>query len=241
MPKSVLVVEDDPLMLDVLRRLLTGAGYEVELASSVTEAQRKVQRRPPSVAVVDVNLGDESGLDLVRVWRISERFPVLVLSGLGSPMDRVVGLELGADDYLVKPFEPRELVLRLRLLLERRRTPATAFENLPVWTLGAMQFDERKRCLRTPGEDIALSTAEFKLISYLLRHANRAVSREQILAAVQHRDRHSSDRAVDVLIGRLRKKIAGSGVTIEPIRGLGYMLCGDVTQTTVSNTDAQLT
>jgi DNA-binding response OmpR family regulator len=230
MPKSVLVVDDDALMQDVLRGLLSGAGYDVDLASTIADAQRKVQRRPPSVAVVDVNLGHESGLDLVRSWRISQHFPVLVLSGLGSPMDRVVGLELGADDYLVKPFEPRELLLRLRILHERQRAAPTEQDRAPLWLLGLSQFDERQRCLHLEGTNTALSTAEFKLISYLVRHANRAVSRDQILEAVHHRDRHSSDRAVDVLIGRVRKKLAGSGVSIAPIRGLGYMLCGQVRQ-----------
>lgn len=230
MPKSVLVVDDDPLIHDMLRGLLGGAGYRVELASSIADAQRKVRRHPPSVAVVDVDLGEESGLDLVRLWRIGQHFPVLVLSGLGSPMDRVVGLELGADDYLVKPFEPRELLLRLRILQERRRPPPAGLDHLPIWRVGSGQFDERQRCLRVLGDDVALSTAEFNLVSYLVRHANRAVSREQIMEAVHHRDRHSSDRAVDVLIGRVRKKLVGSSVTIEPIRGLGYMLCGLVGQ-----------
>jgi DNA-binding response OmpR family regulator len=233
MPKTVLVVDDDPLILDMLRLLLTGAGYEVDLASTVQEAQRKVLRRPPAIAVVDVELREESGLDLVRLWRTQPSFPVLVLSGLGSAMDRVVGLELGADDYLVKPFEPRELILRLRLLIARAK-PA-AFGEVPiVWTLGQGQFDQRRRCLHLNGQEIALSTAEFKLVGYLVAHANQAVTRDQILDAVQHRDRQSSDRAVDVLIGRLRKKLVGSNVNILPIRGLGYMLCGEVQRQALS-------
>lgn len=228
MSKSVLVVDDDLLILDMLRALLAGAGYEVDTASTVAEAQRKVQRRLPSIAVVDVNLGVESGLDLVRLWRTQQSFPVLVLSGLGSPVDRVVGLELGADDYLVKPFEPRELILRMRLLQERRRSVSGGVEQEPPWTLGTGVFEPGRRCLRLAGEEVPLSTAEFKLLAYLVAHANRAVSREQILEAVHHRDRHTSDRAVDVLIGRLRKKMMGCQVSIEPIRGLGYMLCGNV-------------
>ena len=228
MPKSVLVVDDDPLIVDMLRTLLTGAGYEVESATHVAEAQRKVQRHPPSIAVVDVNLGEESGLDLVRLWRQDKSFPVLVLSGLGRPLDRVLGLELGADDYLVKPFEPRELILRMRLLQERRHPPALAAQEELPWQLGSLVFDPLRRCLRQAGQETPLSTAEFKLVSYLAAHANRAVSREQILDAVQHRDRHTSDRAVDVLIGRMRKKLVDSGVSIEPIRGVGYMLCGEV-------------
>lgn len=229
MLKTVLVVDDEVLMLDLLSKLLRGAGYAVETASTLAEAHRRVLRAPPSVAVVDVTLGDESGLDLVRLWRMEHRFPVLVLSSLGSPMDRVLGLELGADDYLVKPFEPRELLVRLRLLQERSRGLDTRhFDPAVVWRLGDGQFDPRKRCLRLAGVEVSLSTAEFKLISFLIDHANRAVTREQILDAVHHRDRQTTDRAVDVLIGRLRKKIIGSGVSIEPIRGLGYMLCGEV-------------
>lgn len=230
MSKTVLVVDDDLITLELLRNLLTGAGYEVYTASTLAQAHRKVQRHLPSIAVVDVNLGHESGLDLVRTWWVDKKFPVLVLSGLGTPMDRVVGLELGADDYLAKPFEPRELVIRMRILQERQQRASGALQTQGgvVWQVGSGQFDERRRCLRMGGENVALSTLEFKLISYLIEQANRAVSREQIMDAVHHRDRQSSDRSVDVLIGRLRKKMAQSGTSIEAIRGLGYMLCGEV-------------
>ena len=189
---------------------------------------RLAERKPPDAAIVDLMLGDENGLDLVRLWRVERRFPVLIVSARGDPVDRIVGLEVGADDYLVKPFEPRELQLRLRIALEHRSTqPRKAIPA--IWSIGRCIFNAAQHALKLDDRTIALTTAEFRLVELLVRHPNQVMSRDRIMDAVQQRERHfATDRSVDMLIVRLRRKIADEELRIQSIRGTGYMLCGQV-------------
>jgi DNA-binding response OmpR family regulator len=229
MKKSILVVDDDPVVLKLLQHLVENAGYQFVGASKVSEAQRLAERRPPDAAIVDLNLGDENGLDLVRLWRVERSFPVLILSARCEAMDRVVGLEVGADDFIAKPFEPRELQLRLRNALERfgghqriRAGPAT-------WTIGRGIFDVALRAIRVGERQIPLTTAEFRLVDLLVRHPNQVLTRDRIMDSVHHRERHfATDRSVDMLIARLRRKTDEAYISIQAIRGAGYMLCSSV-------------
>lgn len=228
MAGTLILVDDDPLMLRILGETLKPSGFDCVLARGIEEALRSAKRHPPQAAIVDINLENgESGLELVRTWRVERQFPIIVLSSQGQAIDRIVGLEMGAEDYIVKPFEPRELILRVTRVIERFNYVVTSNERLPTWNLGNKHFfDPQSRSILSPGEKNSLSTAEFNLISYLLKNANKLVTRDQILDAVHQRLHDSSDRSVDMLIARLRKKISNSSIEIKAIRGAGYMMIG---------------
>jgi two-component system OmpR family response regulator len=228
MTGSLLLLDDDPLMLRILGDTLKPAGFTCISSRTIDEAARAAKRHPPQAAIVDVNLENgESGLELVRTWRVERQFPVIVLSSQGQAIDRIIGLEMGAEDYIVKPFEPRELILRVTRVIERFNYVSTATDRQPCWDLGnAHKFDPGSRAIFNAQEKLSLSTAEFNLMSYLIKNGNRLVTRDQILDAVHQRLHESSDRSVDMLITRLRKKISDSQVEIKAIRGAGYMLVG---------------
>lgn len=231
MPQTVLIVDDDPLLQRLLEGVLRSDGYQVQCAGNLQQALRAVQRHPPDAAIVDVDLGEsESGLHLLGIWRTQHHFPIMILSSRGQPSDRVIGLELGALDYVVKPFEPRELLLRLKLMLQRQPVRPSAAARPVSWALGEVIFDTAHRHLQQGADKTSLSPFESDLLAFLAARANAPVSREQILDAVQSRDREVNDRAVDVLVGRLRKKLAASQVSIQAVRGIGYMLCGAIRQ-----------
>jgi DNA-binding response OmpR family regulator len=229
MKHSVLVVDDDPVLLSLIRHLVEAAGYTCISARTADEARRSAERRPPDVALVDLKLGSEDGLDLVRLWRVEQRFPVLIVSSRGDAIDRVVGLEVGAQDYVVKPFEPRELQLRIRIALERRSGMVGSAICPRAWQIGESVFDGARRAIKAGSREVALTTAEYRLIDLMVRHPNQVLSRDRIMDAVQQRVRHfASDRSVDMLIARLRRKLADFSISIQAIRGTGYMLCGAV-------------
>jgi len=229
MKHKVLVVDDDPVSLNLVRLMVEQGGDEFMGARSALEARRLAERRPPDIAIVDLMLGHENGLDLVRLWRVERRFPVVIVSARGEPIDRVIGLEVGADDYLVKPFDPRELQLRIRNTLSRC-TPATAPQAAPCrWAIGSGLFEAARRAIRLGDREVPLTTAEFRLVDLLVRYPNQVVSRDRIMDHVQHRERHfANDRSVDMLVTRLRRKLNTDCVRIQSIRGAGYMLCGQV-------------
>jgi len=230
MAGTLILVDDDPLMLRILEDTLKPAGFECVLARSLEEAFRAAKRHPPQAAIVDINLENgESGLELVRTWRVERQFPVIVLSSQGQAIDRIVGLEMGAEDYIVKPFEPRELILRVTRVIERYNYVASSPEKSPSWDLGNQHiFDSQGRAIQYQDEKNGLSTAEFNLMNYLVKNANKLVTRDQILDAVHQRLHDSSDRSVDMLTARLRKKISKSSIEIKAIRGAGYMLVGPI-------------
>ena len=229
MKRTVLVVDDDPVSLNLVRLMVEQAGDLFAGARCLEEARRLAERKPPDIAIVDLMLGSENGLDLVRLWRVERRFPVVIVSSRGEPIDRVIGLEVGADDYLVKPFEPRELQLRLRNALSRS-TPAANLQVPPCrWAIGSGLFEAARRAIRLGDREVPLTTAEFRLIDLLVRHPNQVISRDRIMDHVQHRERHfANDRSVDMLVTRLRRKLNTDCVRIQSIRGAGYMLCGQV-------------
>jgi two-component system OmpR family response regulator len=233
----LLVVEDDGEMRQLVARLLREAGFRVSVARDGREMW-EVMDSPagaPDLLLLDVMLPGASGLDLLR--RLRERggrMPVMMLTARGEEMDRVLGLELGADDYVAKPFAPRELVARVRALL-RRAAPAEAAPDLRSRRIGfaGWVLDTARRELTAPdGASVDLSGAEYDLLLAFLEHPGRVLSREQLLEVAKRRvGVDPFDRTVDVQVSRLRRKIEpeeGSPQLIKTVRGAGYVFVADV-------------
>ena len=223
----ILVVEDDPRLRERLARYLTGEGFRVTAASDAAEARTQLRAIAPDLMVLDVMMPGESGLELTQSLRAERRgdLPILLLTARGAPEDRIAGFEAGADDYLGKPFEPRELVLRIRALL--RRAPAPAAPDVvsgPV-RIGEAEFDVERGEVRDAGGPIRLTGGESALLTALARKANEVLSREEIAEALGMDD--SGERAIDVQVVRLRRKIEADPREprfLHTVRGRGYIL-----------------
>lgn len=233
--KLVYVVDDDPDVRDLLRTALGGFGYTVCVFGSGQAVKTAIRRDPPDVAIVDLGLPDMDGLTLVRELWEDVRFGVIVLTGRGDVSDRVLGLELGADDYIVKPFEPRELVARVNTVIRRReqlmaagRTTTAAKARFAEWT-----FDYGELTLTADdGRQETLTAAEAALLNMLLKAPRRVLSREHLQSAELDRGDLPFERAVDVRISRIRKKIEPdprSPKLIRTVYGAGYLFAADVT------------
>jgi two-component system phosphate regulon response regulator OmpR len=223
-PPLVLIVDDDAELSAMLVRLLQAEGWTAQAALTAAVAQQAMARQPPDVVLLDVMLPDANGLDLCRRWHASHpAIGILMLTARGDPIDRVLGLELGADDYLPKPFEKRELVARLRALL-RRKAPAASLPTTQ-WAFGNLTIHLIRREALFDGRAIPLTSIEFKLLVELARQPGEAVSREQLSDAVQAGSYRPLDRTVDVQVGRLRRRlgqVAPGSDWIETVRGEGY-------------------
>jgi len=226
----VLVVDDDPGIREVLTDYLTRHGYEAEGAASAAEMDRALQARRPDLIVLDVMMPGEDGLSVVR--RLAGNGPpVVMLSAMGEDTDRIVGLELGADDYLPKPCNPRELLARIRAVLRRPRE--TAGEAGTALGFAGWRLDLMRRALTRPdGQDVPLSAGEFALLRAFAEGAGRVLTRDQLLEKARGQDADVFDRAIDVSISRLRRKLDdGSGVElIHTLRGEGYRFDAKVTR-----------
>jgi two-component system phosphate regulon response regulator OmpR len=221
----VLVVEDDERLRGRLARYLGEQGFRVTAAEHAEAARVQLRFMHPDVMVLDVMMPGESGLELVdALRRAHNNVPVLLLTARGAPEDRIAGFEAGADDYLGKPFEPMELVLRIRALLRRAVPPANAAPSGPV-RLGAMQFDPGRGELRDRDGPIRLTGGESALLTALARKPNEVLSREDIAAALGMDD--AGERAIDVQVTRLRRKIEADPREprfLHTVRGRGYVL-----------------
>ena len=220
-PARILVVDDDPGIREVLCDYLGQHGYEARGAASAAEMDRALASGPTDLIVLDLMMPGEDGLSVVR--RLSGTPPVVMLSAMGEDTDRIVGLELGADDYLAKPCNPRELLARIRAVLRRPRddeTPAEAALTFDGWTLDLV----RRELKRSNGEPVQLSAGEFGLLRAFVERPGRVLTRDQLLEAARGTEADVFDRAMDVQISRLRKKLDdGSGRDlITTIRGEGY-------------------
>ncbi|MDX2066725.1 MAG: response regulator transcription factor [Fimbriimonadaceae bacterium] len=223
MSQRLLLVDDDRFLLDGLQQLLIGQGYEVETAFTGAAAIAAIESQTPALAVLDLGLPDDDGIDLCRRIRASHTFPIIMLTSRMDLMDKVVGLEVGADDYLTKPFEPRELVARIRAALRRSQEfqPAAKSDAIAV---GPLQIDFRLRQVRVVGEPIALTPLEFRLLEYLVAHRDRVLDRETLFQKVWGYDESFNSNSLDVFVYRLRNKLEkASGVKlIHTARGFGY-------------------
>lgn len=222
MTTRILVVDDEPDILDLVRQSLAEAGFAVETATTAHEAIEKLRRAPPDLAVVDLMLPDLPGTEICRVIRTRDELAgvlVLMLTAKSGEVDRIVGFELGADDYVTKPFSPRELVLRVRALLRRR---AGAGGESRLLERDAVRVDlDRHRCF-VAGEEVILTAKEFRLLVTLMRRPGRVLTRERLLDEIWGSDVTVTMRTIDTHLKRLREKLGLGGDLIETVRGVGY-------------------
>jgi two-component system phosphate regulon response regulator OmpR len=222
----ILVVDDDARLRSLLSRYLTGEGFRVTTAETASDARAKLRAINPDMMVLDIMMPGESGLALTEALRREQghEVPVLLLTARGAPEDRIAGFEAGADDYLGKPFEPRELLLRIRAMLRRTPSPAASVTVGPV-QLGAAEFDAERGELRIASGPIRLTGGEMALLTALARKPNEVLSREDIAAALSMDD--AGERAIDVQVTRLRRKIEADPREprfLHTVRGRGYVL-----------------
>ena len=216
---TVVVVEDDPHIADLVDLYLRREGFRVLLAHDGEKGLEVFAQENPCIVILDVGLpGARDGFDVCRVIRARSAVPVLFLTARDDEMDRVLGLELGADDYLVKPFSPRELVARVRAILRRTREGPAPQEVIAV---GDLEVDLRRREARWAGEVVALTTREFDLLAFLANNLGLALSRQQLLDGVWGADWYGDERTVDVHVAQLRKKL-GTELPLATVWGVGY-------------------
>jgi len=222
MAERVLVVDDEPDLLELVRFHLAQAGFEVETVRDGRQGIEAVRRRRPHLVVLDWMLPDLPGTEVCRQIRSDPQFrdlPILLLTAKAEEVDRVVGFELGADDYVTKPFSPRELALRVRAILRRssgERVSAGVLER------GALVLDgERHRCT-VDGDEIVLTAKEFRLLEALMSRPGRVLSRQRLLDEVWGSDITVTERTIDTHLKRLREKLGAAGDQIETVRGVGY-------------------
>ena len=229
----VLIVEDDEVARTKLAGYLETAGHRVSEAVDGRELRRIMAGDPVDLVLLDINLPGEDGLDLTRFIRASYDVGVILVTGRTDDVDRIVGLEIGADDYVTKPFNPRELLARVKTLL--RRTTAHAppvSESKGFRTFSGWRFDIRSRRLVSPeGDRVALTRAEFELLNAMIAHPGTVLTRERLLGCITHRSWEPGDRTVDVLVRRLRRKLEVDPKSPELIitaHGEGYMFADEV-------------
>jgi DNA-binding response OmpR family regulator len=219
---TIVVVEDDPNIADLVDMYLRREGFRVIQAADGMAGLAAIARETPRLAILDVGLpGDLDGLDVCRRVRAKGHLPVLMLTARGDEFDRVLGLELGADDYVTKPFSPRELVARVRAIL--RRTDLPGAERPEVLVAGDVEIDTGRREARVGGAAAPLTAREFDLLHFLAENAGLALSRQQLLDGVWGAGWFGDERTVDVHVGQLRKKL-GDGLPLATVWGVGYRL-----------------
>jgi two-component system phosphate regulon response regulator PhoB len=220
---TILVVEDEPSIAELVTFTLQGVGWEVTVASSVTEAWESIQRRTPHMVLLDWMLPDQSGLRLlakIRGDRQLQAIPVIMLTAKSMEEDKIAGLDNGADDYITKPFSPRELISRIKALL-RRKTPEHAES---VMSIGPVTLDPISCSVTLRDERIEIGHAEYKLLKFFLAHPERVFSRSQLLDKVWGDHVVIEERTVDVHVLRLRKALKEAESLIKTVRSVGYML-----------------
>ncbi len=225
---AIVVVEDEPYQRQVITEYLARHGLRPIALSSGAELKRLAQHAMPDVALLDVNLGEsENGFDLARWLRArSARIGIIMLTAAGDTVDRVVGLESGADDYVVKPFEPAELLARVRAQLRRARDTAPPAPLRSEARIGTAMLDlDRRVLILADGTEDDLATSEFDLLKLFVENPNRTLARDWLLEATSHREAEAFDRAIDNRIMRLRRKVEADPAkpqAIRSVRGIGY-------------------
>lgn len=229
----ILVVEDDPDMREIVCTSLSQDGFRVLEAGDAAQMRRVLAQSDIDLVILDLVLPGESGFDLARELRKNSDIPMIMVTGRGDVIDKVVGLELGADDYITKPFFPRELVARVRTVLRRTRpklrgAPLNSVKTPPqTIRFGPWVLDlSGQRLTKSTGESVTLTTYEFQVLSVLAQHPGKALSRDQIMDLVAEREWNPFDRSIDVLIGKVRKKLGDDSRDprfIRTVRNMGYM------------------
>ncbi len=216
----ILLVDDEANIIALARLYLEREGYQVSAASNGQQALAEAARLASDLVVLDIMLPDIDGFEVCRRLRAEGSIPILMLSARREDVDRIVGLELGADDYLCKPFNPRELVARVKAVLRRASHAATA----DTINLGDLRIDLLRHEVSVKGAPVRLREKEFALLAAFARQPRLVLSREKLLEEVWGYDFYGETRTVDVHVNRLREKLKGSGVDIETLRGTGYKL-----------------
>jgi two-component system, OmpR family, response regulator CpxR len=222
----VLIVDDDVELCELLSEYLRPEGFEVEAVYDGERGLARAVSGEHALVVLDIMLPVLGGLDVLRRLRAESRVPVLILTARGDDVDRIVGLEIGADDYLAKPFNPRELLARIRAILRRVQAPQNSAAIPERVTVGDVELDPAARMVRRGGEAVDLTSVEFALLEALLRSAGQVVTRDQITKDVLGRKFFPHDRSIDMHISKLRKKLGGEpegDERIKTIRGVGYI------------------
>ncbi len=229
MPLRILVVDDEPAVTDLLAYNLRKAHYEVITAANGREALERARAGAPDLVLLDLMLPEVDGLDVCRELRRASQVPIIMLTARGEEVDRVVGLELGADDYICKPFSPREVIARIKAVLRRSTSAPGQAEPLTLIAgPGGLSLEVERREARIQDTLLGLSRLEFDLLHTLLLHAGRVLSREQLLEQVWGYDYPGDVRTVDSAVKRLRAKLRAvnpQADSITAVRGVGYKLC----------------
>jgi DNA-binding response OmpR family regulator len=235
--QTILIVDDEPEVRALLRTGLEGEGFTVLEAADGGQALALVERLPISLVTLDLKLGGEDGLKVARELRAKRNVPIVMITGKGDAIDRVVGLELGADDYIPKPFLMREVVARVRAVLRRytsglgQAVPAAPSEG-QRYDFDGWKVDIMRREVRDPGGELRdLTTAEFNLLTLFLQKPGRVLSRDEIMDLLKGHDWTPMDRSIDALVARLRKKLEPDSerpALVKTVRGVGYVFAGVV-------------
>ena len=232
--QKILVLDDDARIRDLLRRYLSQEGFEVALAEDGKALNRIMLRDAVDLIVLDLMMPGEDGLSVCRRLRASkDKTPIIMLTAKGEDVDRIVGLEVGADDYLAKPFNPRELLARIHAVLRRRpvtEVPGAPSSEQEVVRFGSFSFDLGLRSLQKNGQDLSLTTGEFAMLKTLVRHPRQPLSRERLAQLARGREFEPFDRSLDVQISRLRKLIESDVSApryIQTVWGVGYVFVPD--------------
>lgn len=238
-PIHILVVDDEAEVRALLRSGLELEGYAVSEAKDGAELIAALEKRPVDLITLDLRLGDQDGFAFARQVRSKHNVPIVMISGKSDMIDRVVGLELGADDYITKPFHMREVVARIRAVLRRyapvakSETRSAKPERQPVYEFDGWTLNSSRRELRDPeGALCELTTAEFNLLSILVERPGRVLSRDELMDVLKGQDWTPLDRSIDGLVARLRKKIERGNESpqlVKTVRGVGYAFAGQVT------------
>jgi len=233
-PKRLLVVDDDPKLRDLLNRYLTAQQFDVGLAIDGASMNRLLQKETWDLIILDLMLPGEDGLSIMRRLRgANVRIPVIILTAKGDDVDRIVGLEMGADDYLPKPFNPRELLARINAVL--RRQPGPESPGAPATDIGEVRFgpfvfDPAMRSLSRDGQAVPLTTGEYSVLKVFARHPRQPLNRDKLMVLARGREYGAFDRSLDVQVSRLRKLIETDPTNpryIQTVWGVGYVFVPD--------------
>ena len=225
---NILVVDDDPKLGELLKRYLGEQQMNAEVAYDGIQMDAALSKNTFDLIILDIMLPGEDGLSIARRLKSDSAIPIIMLSARGEDIEKIIGLEVGADDYLAKPFNPRELLARIRAVLRRSAALSSQISNEPqsehsvIHSFGSFQLNLSNHSLLQNNQPVELTSGEYELLEAFLKHSNQILSRDQLIDQLKGYERSPFDRSIDVRVTRLRKKLGNNGY-IRTIRGIGYM------------------